>query len=97
MTARTSQTITALEQIDSRPLTSNQKNLISLAVVGNISEFFDMFLIGTRIKRRIHFMAKAELFENPLLGWILRRIGAFPVHRGKGDAGSVKMALAALS
>lgn len=46
MTARTSQTITALEQIDSRPLTSNQKNLISLAVVGNISEFFDMFLIG---------------------------------------------------
>ena len=46
MTARTSQTITALEQIDSRPLTTNQKNLISLAVVGNISEFFDMFLIG---------------------------------------------------
>lgn len=38
--------MTALEQIDSRPLTGNQKNLISLAVVGNISEFFDMFLIG---------------------------------------------------
>ena len=46
MTARTSPTITALEQIDSRPLTRNQKNLISLAVIGNISEFFDMFLIG---------------------------------------------------
>ncbi len=41
-----SQTLTALQQIDSRPLTKNQKNLISLAVVGNISEFFDMFLIG---------------------------------------------------
>ncbi|MFT3833706.1 MAG: MFS transporter [Micropruina sp.] len=38
--------LTALQQIDSRPLTKNQKNLISLAVVGNISEFFDMFLIG---------------------------------------------------
>lgn len=38
--------MTALQQIDSRPLTKNQKNLISLAVVGNISEFFDMFLIG---------------------------------------------------
>lgn len=37
---------TALQQIDSRPLTKNQKSLISLAVVGNISEFFDMFLIG---------------------------------------------------
>ncbi len=41
-----SHAMTALEQIDSRPLTKNQKNLISLAVVGNISEFFDMFLIG---------------------------------------------------
>jgi len=41
-----STTMTALEQIDSRPLTKNQKNLITLAVVGNISEFFDMFLIG---------------------------------------------------
>lgn len=46
MTVKASQGMTALEQIDSRPLTRNQKNLISLAVVGNISEFFDMFLIG---------------------------------------------------
>ncbi len=37
---------TALEQIDMRPLTSNQKSLIALAVVANISEFFDIFLIG---------------------------------------------------
>ncbi len=37
---------TALQLIDSRPLTKNQKNLISFAVIANISEFFDMFLIG---------------------------------------------------
>ena len=46
MTTSTSRSMTALEQIDSRALTRNQKSLISLAVVGNISEFFDMFLIG---------------------------------------------------
>lgn len=46
MTTDAPSEMTALEQIDSRPLTRNQKNLISLAVVGNISEFFDMFLIG---------------------------------------------------
>lgn len=46
MTTNPAATLTALQQIDSRPLTKNQKNLISLAVVGNISEFFDMFLIG---------------------------------------------------
>lgn len=37
---------TANEQIDARPLTKNQKNLIALVIVANISEFFDMFLIG---------------------------------------------------
>jgi len=35
-----------LEQIDSRPLTGHQRSIIALAIVANISEFFDMFLIG---------------------------------------------------
>lgn len=43
---RTSPGLTATQQIDSRPLTRNQKSLIGLVVAGNISEFFDMFLIG---------------------------------------------------
>lgn len=38
--------LTALQQMDSRPLTKNQKSLITLAVLGNIGEFFDMFIIG---------------------------------------------------
>lgn len=38
--------LTATQQIDSRPLTGHQKSLIGLVVIGNISEFFDMFLIG---------------------------------------------------
>lgn len=38
--------LTAVEQIDSRKLTRQQRSLIGLVVVGNISEFFDMFLIG---------------------------------------------------
>ena len=48
--------MTAMQQIDSRPLTKNQKNLIGLAVAGNISEFFDMFLIG---------FAVASLLKDP--------------------------------
>ncbi|MDP4026432.1 MFS transporter [Methylobacterium sp. NEAU 140] len=38
--------MTALEQIDSRPLTKRQKSLILLVIAGNISEFFDIFIIG---------------------------------------------------
>ncbi|MBT8162907.1 MULTISPECIES: MFS transporter [Arthrobacter] len=42
----TTPVLTATQQIDSRPLTSHQRSLIALVVLGNISEFFDMFLIG---------------------------------------------------
>ncbi|MBM7824244.1 putative MFS transporter [Arcanobacterium pluranimalium] len=38
--------LTAMEQVDTLPLTRNQKSLIGLTIVGNISEFFDLFLIG---------------------------------------------------
>lgn len=37
---------TASAQIDEHRLTKNQKSLIGLVIIGNISEFFDMFLIG---------------------------------------------------
>ena len=37
---------TAPEQIDNHRLTGHQKSLIGMAIVGNVSEFFDMFLIG---------------------------------------------------
>ena len=38
--------MTAYEQIDSRPLSGHQKSIIGLVIAGNISEFFDMFLVG---------------------------------------------------
>ena len=37
---------TAPEQIDNHRLTGHQKSLIGMAIVGNVSEFFDLFLIG---------------------------------------------------
>ena len=46
MSTSTATKQSALDLIDSRPLTRNQKNLVALAIVGNISEFFDIFLIG---------------------------------------------------
>jgi len=37
---------TAPDQTDNHRLTGHQKSLIGMAIVGNVSEFFDMFLIG---------------------------------------------------
>lgn len=31
------------------------------------------------------FVAKEELFRIPVFGWLIRKLGAFPVTRGKGD------------
>ncbi len=38
-------------------------------------------------------MGKRELFETPIIGFLLRAIGAFPVRRGEADRGALRMAL----
>ncbi len=45
-------------------------------------------IIGQR--RQIFFMAKAELFDNKLLGGFLRSMGCFPIARGRSDISSIK-------
>jgi 1-acyl-sn-glycerol-3-phosphate acyltransferase len=61
-----------------------------LLVVSNHASYFDPPLIGTAMRRRlIHFMAKEELFHNPLMGWFLRYVHTFPVHRGRIDRRAV--------
>lgn len=52
----------------------------------------DMFFLGFRLKRWIHWMAKEELFRNPLLAYVLRKLGAFPVRRGTADISSIRNA-----
>lgn len=37
----------------------------------------------------LHFMAKAELFKNPIVGWFIRHMYGFPVKRGKGDTSAI--------
>lgn len=58
----------------------------------NHNTMMDMFFLGFKLKRWIYWMAKEELFRNPLLAILLRSLGAFPVKRGKGDVGSIKTA-----
>ena len=45
----------------------------------------DPIVLGGVLPRQLYFMAKEELFHNALVGGVLRGLGAFPVHRGKGD------------
>jgi len=46
--------------------------------------------------RRIRFMAKIELFKNPVVRWVVTALGAFPVRRGMADRTAIRNALALL-
>lgn len=59
----------------------------------NHPTLLDMFFIAYKVKRLIHYMAKEELFRNPIMAYILRNIGAFPVKRGKADIESIRTAI----
>lgn len=37
----------------------------------------------------LHFMAKAELFKNPVVAWFITHMYGFPVKRGKGDTSAI--------
>ena len=41
-------------------------------------------------------MAKKELLEKPVLGWLYRKLGAFPVDRGHADISAIKTAMQTL-
>ena len=64
----------------------------------NHSSNWDPILVALRlpVNYRLHIMAKVDLFKNPILAWILRRLGAFPVSRGSSDIQSVKTAMQAI-
>jgi 1-acyl-sn-glycerol-3-phosphate acyltransferase len=44
--------------------------------------------LADRRHRKVRFLAKAELFEKPVLGPLLRSAGQIPVRRGSADAAS---------
>lgn len=53
-------------------------------------------VFALRLRNRPQVMAKAEVMELPILGWLLKKAGVFAVERGKSDVGAIKHALKAL-
>ncbi|PKO19352.1 1-acyl-sn-glycerol-3-phosphate acyltransferase [candidate division BRC1 bacterium HGW-BRC1-1] len=56
-----------------------------LLVCSNHASNLDPPLIAVQVPRELHFMAKAELFSNPLFGRIIRALNAHPVKRDGVD------------
>jgi len=64
----------------------------SFIMVSNHGSLLDPPLLGHALGRNISFMAKAELFKVPCLGFIIKACGAYPVKRGIADKNTIKTA-----
>ena len=69
----------------------------SFIMVSNHGSLLDPPLLGHALGRNISFMAKAELFRIPFLGFIIKACGAYPVKRGIADKNTIKTACKKLS
>jgi len=54
---------------------------------------WDPIVIVATCPRRLSFMSKAELFKFKPFAFLLKKFGAFPVNRGKGDLSAIKTSL----
>jgi 1-acyl-sn-glycerol-3-phosphate acyltransferase len=84
--------LTALSKILFRPSVVGAENIplhgpVLIAPIhrSNVDFAFTLFISP----RKVFFMAKDSLFEVPVLGGVLVRLGAFPVHRGSADRESM--------
>lgn len=65
-------------------------------LVANHLNLVDPPVLGALLPRRITFMAKEELFNTPIVGWVVAWYGAFPVRRGQADRQALRAAVAVL-
>ncbi len=66
----------------------------AIIVAPNHKSYWDPPVVGVAFSTRIiHYMAKEELFKNPIFGWVIRQFGTFPVKRGTVDRQAVRQAV----
>ncbi len=57
---------------------------------------WDPPFLGTFIDREVNYMAKEELFKNPIFAAAIRALHVFPVKRGAADKNAIKNAVKVL-
>jgi 1-acyl-sn-glycerol-3-phosphate acyltransferase len=62
----------------------------ALVLCANHTFIKDLIFIGSMAPRKIHWMAKEELFRIPVFGSLIKKLGAFPVNRSGPDRDSIK-------
>lgn len=68
----------------------------ALVLAPNHFSQMDHFFIGAYLRRQIRFMAKSQMFGPPVLTYIYKHGGVFPIRRGHRDEEAFKTAYAIL-
>lgn len=62
-------------------------------IASNHLSFLDPAVVGIAIRRQICFLAREDLFDNPIFNWWGRSVGAIPIKRGRFDISAIKGSL----
>lgn len=54
-----------------------------LLLANHPNSFLDAVIIGASYQRKIHFLARGDVFEHPIFGFLLRSIGMIPIFRAR--------------
>jgi 1-acyl-sn-glycerol-3-phosphate acyltransferase len=65
-------------------------------IASNHISYNDPPVVGSAVPRELHFLAKEELFRNPVFGALIRSYNAMPVKRASGDLGAMRKAMGLL-
>lgn len=58
----------------------------------NHESYVDPLMVALGVRGKVHFMAKAELWRNRVVGWVSEQLAAFPVQRGAADRNAIATA-----
>ena len=67
-----------------------------IIVAANHASYLDIPLLGCAIRRRVFFLGRENLWPNPLLSWILQRLGWIPLKTHRLDRKAFGLALQCL-
>ncbi|HEX7343383.1 MAG TPA: lysophospholipid acyltransferase family protein [bacterium] len=65
-------------------------------IAANHQSYLDPPLLGSVLPREINYLAKVELFRNPLFGALLRHLNCIPINRSGQDMESLRRAIRVL-
>jgi 1-acyl-sn-glycerol-3-phosphate acyltransferase len=65
-------------------------------ILCNHVSYFDPFIVGSAANRELHFMARHDSFDMPVIGKLIAAHNAYPVKRGTADRAALRRTISLL-